>query len=72
MGNLQIQFELGKMLFCRYFGATFYSKPNGDTDSPVARKRCVFTQLKWYDGGKGFLSAVTVKNRRGLFFQFIH
>ena len=42
-----------------YFGTKFYGKSNGD--SPVARKRCVLTQLKRYYWGKGFLSVVTIQ-----------
>ena len=42
-----------------YSRAKFYGKSNGD--SPVARKRYVLTQLKWYYGEKGFLSAVTIQ-----------
>ena len=50
-------FQLGKTLE-HYVGAKFCRKSNGD--SPVARKRCVLTQLKWYYGEKVFLSAVTI------------
>ena len=42
-----------------YFATKFYGKSNGD--SPVARKRCVLTQLKRYYGEKGFLSAVIIQ-----------
>ena len=52
-----------------YFGAKFYAKSNGE--SPVARKRCVWTQLKWYYGEKGFLSATIVQKPEVNFFQSI-
>ena len=50
-----------------YFGAKFYKKLNGE--SPVARKLCVSTQLKWYYGEKGFLSAVTIEKPEVNFFN---
>ena len=40
--NRHLRFELGKKLD-HHFGAKFYDKSNDDTDSPVARKRCVLT-----------------------------
>ena len=50
--------QLGKKLD-HYIVAKFYGKSNGD--SPVARKRCVLTQLMWYYWGKCFLSAVNIQ-----------
>ena len=51
----------------RYFGAKFYGKLNDE--SPVAQKRCVWTQLKWYYWEKGFHSAVTIEKPEVNFFN---
>ena len=50
-----------------YFGTKFYGKSYGE--SPVAQKRCVWTQLKWYYGKKGFLSAGTIEKSEVNFFN---
>ena len=61
-----LQFELGKKLD-HHFGARFCDKSNGD--NPVARRQYVLTQLKWYYGEKGSLSAVTVQKSGVNFFN---
>ena len=64
-----LQFKLGKKLN-HYFVAKLYGKSN--CDCPVARKRCVLKQLKWYDREKGFRSAGTIQKPEAIFFLFIH
>ena len=57
-----------KMKLDHYSRAKFYRKSNGDSPH-VARKRCVLTQLKWFYGEKGFLSAVTIQKPEINFFN---
>ena len=64
--NLQFKFvKIKKSDY--YFGAKFYGKSN--SESPVARKQCVWTQLKWYYGEKNFLSAVPIEKPEVNFFN---